>query len=373
LDDQQQDRSGGGARVLVVSLREVRPSVSRCLLYEFEDLICRIDDAVIAVPQPGDVPPRWRIRMASRLHRLFGTRSTIPQRRRCGSNYRYDLLFLPCEGITDLLLIGSLDRWLQSARVRVCYVAEVWRAGILNSPYALSRLRKFDRIFTACHGSVEELRKATGRPCDYLPPAVDAVSFCPFPEPTTRDIDVYNMGRRASELHKARLDCAAKQGLVYLYDEFGGNPKVDAREHRQSLANRLKRTRFLITYSAKLDCPGQTLGQEEVGYRFFEGAAAGAVMVGRQPKSAVFGELMGWPDAVVELADDPACVGDVLHAIDAMREERIRRTNVRGALLQHDWVYRWKTVLDAVGLPPLPAVEVRKERLHEMTGSVVSC
>jgi len=35
-------------------------------------------------------------------------------------------------------------------------------------------------------------------------------------------------------------------------------------------------------------------------------------------------------------------------------------------LLRHDWVYRWRSILDMVGLEPTPALLAREKRLKEL-------
>ena len=97
-------------------------------------------------------------------------------------------------------------------------------------------------------------------------------------------------------------------------------------------------------------------GQQELGYRFFEGAAAGAVMIGQAPDCEAFKELFGWPDSVVPLKPDGSDVAEMLESLRAQpdRLEEMSRRNAREALLRHDWVYRWMQILAIAGLEPTP-------------------
>ena len=36
------------------------------------------------------------------------------------------------------------------------------------------------------------------------------------------------------------------------------------------------------------------------------------------------------------------------------------------ALLRHDWAYRWKQILDIVGLEPAPQLEMREKSLKQL-------
>ncbi len=57
---------------------------------------------------------------------------------------------------------------------------------------------------------------------------------------------------------------------------------------------------------------------------------------------------------------------------DPEKEAQMRRTNVHQALLRHDWLYRWETVLKAVDLEPLPILMERKARLRDLAQLAIS-
>jgi hypothetical protein len=42
------------------------------------------------------------------------------------------------------------------------------------------------------------------------------------------------------------------------------------------------------------------------------------------------------------------------------------RRNAAHALLRHDWIYRWKDVLNIAGLQPSTATVARERRLQEL-------
>src|SRR5438552_3349959 len=77
-------------------------------------------------------------------------------------------------------------------------------------------------------------------------------------------------------------------------------------------------------------------------------------------------------DAVVPLPLDSRGIAAVIRELDQQpeRQERIRRTNVVQSLLRHDWVYRWEAILTLAGLPPMPELVKRKERLAELAEMV---
>jgi hypothetical protein len=248
---------------------------------------------------------------------------------------------------------------LRRARISVCLVDELWKKGFRQRTGEIPILRLFDRVFVSTAGSVEEVAEVTGRPCSYLAPSVDALALCPYPRPARRVIDVYSMGRRSPDTHGALLEFAERNGWFYLYDTVGGVTRH--REHRRHLASILRRTRYLLAYPGKMDVPGQTGGQQEIGFRYFEGAAAGTLLVGEAPSTPWFEKLFGWPDSTIHLPYGATDVSSCLLTFDSdpERAERVRRTNVAQSLLRHDHVYRWSQVLQHVGLPETPSMEAR--------------
>jgi hypothetical protein len=142
----------------------------------------------------------------------------------------------------------------------------------------------------------------------------------------------------------------------------------DGGEHRLLLANLLQRSRYYVSYRSRVNEPEQTAGREEISGRFYEGAAAGAVLIGEPPRSGEFERQFDWPDAVIPLPFDCPEVGERLAALDAdpARLERASRANARHAALRHDWLYRLQDVYRAAALPPTEAMQARARRLEEL-------
>jgi hypothetical protein len=161
---------------------------------------------------------------------------------------------------------------------------------------------------------------------------------------------------------------AEQQQIFYIYDTITRLETLDHREHRTLIANMAKRSRYFLVNSAKIDLPEETHGQCEFGPRFLEGAAAGTVMLGDHPENEAFKTHFDWPDAVIRVPYDSPNVAKVLAALDGQpdRLEEIRRNNVVQSLLRHDWVYRWRAILDIVGLEPTAGVIAREKRLKEL-------
>ncbi|MEO0587186.1 MAG: glycosyltransferase family 1 protein, partial [Planctomycetota bacterium] len=79
---------------------------------------------------------------------------------------------------------------------------------------------------------------------------------------------------------------------------------VDALQHRTLLAQTIQRCKFFIANRGFVNDLGAT--QQEIGARFYEGAAGGAVLIGDVPDTALFRETFDWPDAAISIPfDDP--------------------------------------------------------------------
>jgi hypothetical protein len=277
---------------------------------------------------------------------------------------------LVCQQYWDLLYINAIDGWEDCCKTKVCWIDEMWAAEIPLYKYWLGSLRRFDHIFITLRGSVAPLSKAINQTCHWLPSAVDALRFSPYPNPLPRLIDVYSIGRRCEGIHRALLQAADCGEISYVYDTFqaADTEVYNHHEHRNLFANMAKRSRCFVVAPPKMNVPGETQGQVEVGYRYYEGASAGAVMIGQAPDCEAFRELFPWQDAVVPIQPDGSDVMEVLSglACEPERASAISRKNAAEALLRHDWVYRWHEIFRVAGIEPSPRMAARERRLKDL-------
>jgi hypothetical protein len=288
----------------------------------------------------------------------------------------YDLFLARCHYNHDFIHINAIEGWKDHCKVSVCWIDEFWAAEIAQYEPLLHALRQFDHVFVGCQGTVESLSKAIGKPCHWVSGAVDTLRFSPYPNPPARVIDVYSIGRRREGVHKELSRAAASGSMFYLHDTFGGSLSDvhDFREHRNLFANVAKRSKYFLVAPGKLNLPNETRGQEEIGHRYYEGAASGACLIGEAPKSPAFATMFPWPDAVMEVQPDGSDVLELIASLEADPERlhAINQRNAAEALLRHDWAYRWKDVLQVAGLAPLPAMAAREQRLRELAESVLA-
>ena len=356
-------------RTLILSLRNIfRNDLFRCALYEFEDIIKDIDHAEIFAPE-GD-PTSRRNQLARRLafHAPITLKADLQKPK---VNNHYDLFLATCGGPRDLMMIDAVSYLRDGCTTKVCLIEEVWAKQIHKHRYFLDVLRKFDLIATYCSQSVKALSERIGRKCIFVPPGIDSIRFCPYPANPARAVDVYSMGRRSPATHQALLKMVEERGIFYLYDSTEGNEAIhpiNPVEHRSLFANIAKRSKYFIVNPGLIDRPDIRGSQIEFGSRYFEGVAAGVIMVGEIPNNGEFERLFDWPDAVVPLPFGSDRIAALINELEGQQEkqERIRRMNVVEALARHDWAYRWEKILENVGLGPMPELLQRKERLANL-------
>ena len=368
------------SRILVLSVRGFRFQAANCCIYEFEDLLRDLEKADMYAPSNEFSWARKVYRAAkysSRSAKFAARVAPFPQE--VSLDGEYDLIFAVLDNPWQMYLLESIPGWRDKCKYAACYIAEMWEPDLKDWQLLQEPFENFDRIFLGVTHCAEGLSKLINRPVDYVPPAVDTLSFSPYPNPPKRSLDVCYIGRRSQYIHEALFEHSQKTNFFYYYDTVK-NQKLEiehSQQHRAKLISLFQRSRYNITYYAKFNSTAETGGTQEIGYRFFEGAAAGTVMIGMPPSGEAFPRYFDWQDAIVKIDFSKQDIVDAIAQLNAQPErlERISRRNVANSLLKHDWVYRWREMLATFDLQPSPAMVRREKRLQELAtevrGSVV--
>lgn len=354
------------ARVLVFSLRNIfMKDLYRCPLYEFEDTIAEIDHAAIVAPNGNPLSRRNEFAQRLAFHAPMFLKAEIEKVK---STKRYDLFFTVCGSPRDLLVIDAARYLWDACSIKVCLIDELWVREIPVHRHLLRVLKGFDLIALYYSGTVEPLSEQVGRPCFFVPPGIDAVRFSPPPQRVERVVDIYSVGRRSETTHRAILRMAKRRNLLYLHDSIDGTKAIQPTEHRNLFASIAKRSKYFIVNPGQIDQPERRGGQMEIGNRYFEGIAAGTILIGEIPKNGEFEKLFDWPDAVIHLPYGSENVDQLFCELEgnSLKLEGIRNVNVVQALTRHDWAYRWETILRRVGLESTPGLSARKARLSAL-------
>lgn len=360
-------------RICMPTWRNFTKKAYRCGLYEAQDVLVETADVdLICLDMSwGSWVNEYWLRTPLYHDRSRKLIFANPGLKKVRLTRDYDVYIAVCATFWDLPYINAIERWRDHCGVSICWLDELWASQIPDYKYWLHALNQFDYVFIGYKGTVAALSQAINRPCYWLPGGIDALRFSPFPDPPARVIDVYSVGRRYEGIHRQLLEAAGRGELFYLHDTLVNvafNEVHDHRQHRSLYANLAKRSRYFVVSTAKMDAVDERQGQVEVGFRYYEGAAAGTVMIGDTPNCEAYDELFAWREAVIPIRPDGGDIIDVLNELTAQPERAtaISRRNTKGVLLQHDWVYRWKEMFRVTGIEFWPRMMAREQQLKEM-------
>lgn len=364
-------------RILVVSVRGFRFQAANCCIYELEDLLVDLESVQLFTPIPDG-----RFDVARKIYRAarYAGRSdefaanVAPFSKELSLDREYDLLFAVLDNPYQFHLLESIEGWREKCRHTACFITEMWQPDLQDKRLFKEPWSNFDRIFLGVTQCVEGLNKLIEPPVTYIPPAVDTLRFSPYPNPPQRSIDVSYVGRRSPDIHDALIKRAEQDNFFYYHDTLKGKLEIaNSREHRILLANLFQRSRYNITNYAKFNSTEETGGTQEIGYRFFEGAAAGTVMIGLPPAGEAFPRYFDWEEPIVKVDLSGTDVVKAIAELDTQPErlERISRRNIANCLLKHDWSYRWRDMLATFDLKPSTATIERQKYLHQLAHSIL--
>ncbi len=366
-------------KVLLLSQRRIADLAAYCLAYEFEDTFAAVTDA-----QRIDTTNLPDLEFSRRAYKLIRLASGSPKLARQLAPYPrnkvvlgrdFDLFFPVFSHPYELYSLATIPNWRQRCRKAACFITEVWSDTLPE--YLLELLSAFDHVFIGHRHPVKEVARVTGRPCTYLPLAVDVLRFAPASCDQPRSIEVCNIGRRSPVTHQALLDDAERRQSFYYYDTVAASGadlkqrtfRVDSpHEHRRMLATLLKHSRYFIANRSYVNKPEFTAGRDEISSRFYEGVAAGTVMIGEAPRTEEFKRQFDWTDAVVHVPFDSPDIGRILADLngDPERLRAVRLNNVREAAQRHDFLHRILVVFDTLDLAPTEKMRARAKRLDQI-------
>ncbi len=365
------NESTGKPRVLMFSQRNIYDNLHYlCIPKEFEDHICEIDKVELLAPIPKRIY-KHSSRLALKLAAKYAV-SYNPGIPKTSVNKEYDMFFALCQFPKDLLYVESVKGWEKCSNFSVCWLSEIWLSDMYPCRYYLDILAKFDLVIMSMSSSLEALNEKIGKKALFLPLGIDSLLFCPYPNTPKRTIDVYSIGRRSEVTHQRLLELGKTNKYFYIFDTMDTEKVADPIQHRILISNIAKRTKYFIVNPGKVDIPNEITTQSEFGSRYFEGCAAGTIMIGEVPHTPSFKEIFHWQNAVVEFPFDGAHIKELIDELDHNSEmyESVRRENVVQSLSKHDWLHRWSIILKSAGMKPCEELLERDSRLKEISGSI---
>jgi len=339
----------------------------RCALREFEDLVCQIDDVELLAPRPKRIykhSSRVALKLAAKYSASFNP--GIP----CTKlNKEYDMFFAFCMFPKELLHVESVKGWDKCSKMSVCWIDEIWLSDLYWCRYYLDILAKFDVVMITLSSSVDAVSEKIGKRVHFLPLGINSLLFSPYPNKPERSLDLYSLGRRSDITHKKLLELCKSNKFFYIFDTMDAEKVLDPVQHRVLVSSLAKRAKYFIVNPGKVDIPHETTIQSEFGARYFEGCAAGTIMIGEHPKTSSFKEIFHWPNAVVEFPFDGDHIEEFIKDLEhnSQMYEPVRRENVVQSLNNHDWLHRWSSILESAGMEPCENLLEREDRLKNIS------
>jgi len=365
--------------ILLLSQRRISDLVAFALSYEFEDVFAAVTSAerIDAIGRPS-------LEFSRRAYKYLRSASGSPKiarrfaphpKDRVLLEHHYELFFPIFSNAFQLYSLAMIPNWRERCRKAACFITEVWSHELPE--YLVELLSEFDHIFLGTGHGVPDIARITGRPCSYLPLATDVVRFAPASRDQPRPIDVCHIGRRSQITHQALFEDAERTGRFYYFDTVAASGsdmkqrtfRVDnPSEHRSMLATLLKHSRYFIAHRGHINSPEFTAGRDEISARYYEGAAAGTVMIGEAPRSSQFKEQFDWPDAAIHVPFDCPEIVRILSELnsDPQRLDAARRNNVHQSALRHDWLHRIRVIFETLGVAPTEEMHARARHLEEI-------
>ena len=383
-------RSSAVEQVLIASEYNAKDRAHFAQSFEFCSVVASCDTADVLAPNldnpierrfgaflpqhDGNVQRDFN-RLVNGFRKGLGMRNA-PVMQRSVVAQDYDLFLFVAWSPQSLVELTRIKGWRNRCKVAVAYLFELWSSTLEQNRVYLKLLDQFDHVFLLHSKCLPDLASYTKAPCSALPVGVDCLLATPFPSPPERVVDVYSIGNRSAAVHRALLERGRRGDFFYVYTPLASSNSLvrDWSEHRSLLMGMIKRSRYLLL-SIQRALMATSLPRWPAN-RSCRGACSrappGALSSWVRLRAAENFESLAWPDAVIEISPDGSDVISVMDELDGDfdRGRRIRRNNIAGCLLRHDWAYRWEHILGAVGMAPLPQLLARKAKLATAANAV---
>lgn len=304
---------------------------------ELAELLARYFDAEVLSPKLA--AKVWPMR-ALRPHQV----SYEPLHTRGG-----DVLLVVARGPGDLGLVKAIANYRQKFAKIYGFVTDSY-----FQPGFVRETALFDAITVTAHEDIAFPKARFNIPVHQLYQGADCLTWVPR-QSHVREIDVMGFGRTppsyqacfSSRFHPASSPC------LYLHSPLGNLAGPSVHLERGMLFKLLQRTRISLAFHLYVEPQGDRPRAMMVTSRWLESLLSGCIVAGRRPVSRMADEMLFWPGATVELAEDPQVASDELLALLAQNDalEAQRRSNIFNTVSSHDWRYRIEALCRLFNLP----------------------
>jgi hypothetical protein len=321
---------------------------------EFEDLFLRITGGQILCAEHRSI--RTAIgRMESRLIGPF---------LRFAEQAGGELLLVVAREPSDLRMIYALPNARKRFRKIAGYVIDSYFAESFERS-----ARHYDHVFSTTEEGAELLRSRYGVSSSVLRQGFDCLRWANAE--ADRSIDVIGFGRQPDSYHRSFQAAfhTSESKVLYLHSPIGTRMGADIYTERPMMLKLLQRSKISLAFHMLIDPVGQR--PRAAGFvtsRWLESMGAGCLIVGKRPPGAMAQDMFSWPDALIDVPDDPSRAVEFILSLlsepDFITETRSR--NVIEMCRRHDWRYRIRAIYQQLQLPLPDSLKLELQTLASM-------
>ena len=278
-----------------------------------------------------------------------------------------DVLIVVARSPSDLGLINTIPGCRQKFGKIYGFVTDSY-----FQPGFVKETALFDAITVTAYEDVEYPKVRFGIPVHQLYQGADCLTWVPR-ELKNREIDIISFGRTPPSYHSCFSQCfhPASSPYLYLHSPLGNLTGPSVHLERGMLFKLLHRTRISLAFHLYVEPQGDRPRSMMVTSRWLESLLSGCIVAGRRPVSRMADDMLCWPNATIELSEDPQTSSDELISLLSRNDslEQQRRTNIFQTITHHDWRYRIETFCRIMDLPEPEALHDDIARLNELSTS----
>ena len=223
---------------------------------------------------------------------------------------------------------------------------------------------RFDLILSSCADIAEDFRRETQVTSMYFPPHCDVLAYHSLRE--IRPLDLILVGRRDAERHAPlhRYFNAPERDRIFLdfvtRTQSTPLPEVEF----ELLMATYSRSKAAFCYEPSAS--DRFIRRSPLTGRWIHAWASGCTVLGKAPLSQSAAEQMDWPEATIDLPEEPGAAIEAVEAVisDLPSLARRRRRNVFEAMSRHDTRLRLGMLLKTLDLPAPETLVDQLDRLE---------
>jgi len=275
-----------------------------------------------------------------------------------------DVLLVIAHGPGDLAMVNAIVNCRQKFAKIYGFVTDSY-----FQPGFVKETALYDAITVTAHEDVDFPKTRYNIPVHQLYQGADCLTWVPR-EPMAREVDVIGFGRTPPSYQGcfSRRFHRADSPYLYLHSPLGHLIGPSVHLERGMLFKLLQRTRISLAFHLYVEPQGDRPRAMMVTSRWLESLLSGCLVAGRRPVSRMADDMLFWPDATIELSEDPQTASDELVSLLSRNDELLhqRRRNIYHTLSAHDWRYRIKRMCQLFDLPIPQTLHDDIARLQEL-------